>query len=358
MNTSTFVLVMFVLVATLVWLMPRLVFPTVPFGVRIPLARSQDPHIVMERNRYAWRVGVLAVLMLVLSVGSMLFSWAYGQAAALVVLVLGSWGIYYLSHRRLSAIKASEHWFAEGRQALAASAQPRWSWPDTSSWILLGGCGGVIVVTAALGLWRLSALYGEVRYAWPLSLGVWSVRADAFGVFLPVLLQLGATALLAVFAWMRQRGALPIDVEDPEGSQRFQRLNVQIVQGLILSLAAGLDGAFLIAALNAWGLPLIDAEASKLLILAPVVGWLILAPILLLALLGGSGQTSGSSGFVNRDDDSAWKLGSFYYNPNDPSLMVNKRFGIGRTLNFGHPLAWVIVAGLLIFIVLRILSRP
>lgn len=27
-----------------------------------------------------------------------------------------------------------------------------------------------------------------------------------------------------------------------------------------------------------------------------------------------------------------------YNNPNDPSLMVNKRFGIGWTINFGNPL--------------------
>lgn len=357
MNTSFLALILFVLVAALMGLMPRLVFPTVPFGVRIPLSRSQDPRVVAERKRYEWRVGVLGVVLLMVAIGSMWIGWPYGQAGALLALTLGGWALYYLSHRSLSQIKTREHWFSEGRQALVASAQPRWSWPDLPSWILLGVCGAVIVATASIGLWRLPDLSGELRYAWPLSLGVWSVSADVMGVFLPVILQLVATALLAAFAWIRQRGAQPIDVEDPEGSQRYQRLNVQIVQGLILSLAAGLDGAFLIAALNGWGVPLIDGEASKTLIVAPVVGWLILAPMLLLALQGGSGQASGNPGFLNRDDDSAWKLGSFYFNPHDPALMVNKRFGIGRTLNFGHPLAWVIVAGLLIFIVLRILAR-
>ena len=357
MNTSYILLIFFILVAALLWLMPRLVFPTLPFGVRIPLSRSQDPRVVTERGRYAWRVVAMATGLLVVSVGSLMFGWAYGQAGALLILVLGGWGLYYLSHRSLSELKTREQWFVEGRQALAASAQPRWTWPDTPSWILLGVCGGVIVLTAALGLWRLPAMAGELRYAWPLSLGVWSVRADAFGVLLPMILQLIATALLAAFAWMRQNGAQPIDVEDPEGSQRFLRLNIQVVQGLILSLAAGLDGALLIAALNGWGLAFVDTEASKLLIMAPVIGWLILAPILLLTLRGEPGQASARPGFLNRDDDSAWKLGSFYFNPNDPSLMVNKRFGIGRTLNFAHPLAWVVLAGLLLFIVLRMLSR-
>ena len=46
-----------------------------------------------------------------------------------------------------------------------------------------------------------------------------------------------------------------------------------------------------------------------------------------------------------------------YINRDDPALLVPKRFGIGRTLNFGHPLAWVIILALVVFIVTRILSR-
>lgn len=358
MNAPTLSLIFFVLVAALLWLMPRLVFPTVPFGVRIPLSRRQDPRVRVEHTRYAWRIGVLAVALLSVAIGSTIVGWSTGLPVALLGLVVGGWGLYYLSHRSLSEIKTRERWFAEGRPALVASAQPRWSWPDRPAWILLGVSCGVIVATAGVGIWRYPALSGELRYAWPLSLGTWTVRADVLGVFLPVLLQLVATALLVAFAWMRQSGAQPIDVEDPEGSQRWQRLNLQIVQGLILSLAGGLNGAFLVAAFKGWGLSFGDEETARALILAPLIGWLILAPVLLLALRGDARQTSGSPDFRNRDDDAAWKLGSFYFNRNDPALMVNKRFGIGRTLNFGHPLAWVVVAGLLLLIVFRILSRP
>jgi uncharacterized membrane protein len=46
--------------------------------------------------------------------------------------------------------------------------------------------------------------------------------------------------------------------------------------------------------------------------------------------------------------DRFWKAGLFYYNPGDPALMVPKRFGIGYTLNFAHPVAWILLGGLLI----------
>jgi uncharacterized membrane protein len=53
-----------------------------------------------------------------------------------------------------------------------------------------------------------------------------------------------------------------------------------------------------------------------------------------------------------RDDDRYWYAGFFYNNPDDPALFVPKRFGLGWTLNFGHPQArWIILGMLLIFLV-------
>jgi uncharacterized membrane protein len=42
------------------------------------------------------------------------------------------------------------------------------------------------------------------------------------------------------------------------------------------------------------------------------------------------------------DEDSHWKGGLFYFNRNDPSIFVEKRFGVGWTLNFGNPIGYLI----------------
>ncbi len=47
-------------------------------------------------------------------------------------------------------------------------------------------------------------------------------------------------------------------------------------------------------------------------------------------------------------DSRFWKAGLIYFNPSDCALMVPKRDGLGYTLNFGRPVAWVILAGILI----------
>jgi uncharacterized membrane protein len=50
----------------------------------------------------------------------------------------------------------------------------------------------------------------------------------------------------------------------------------------------------------------------------------------------------------DRTPDAAWKWGLFYYNPEDPAVIVEKRFGLGYTLNFGNRWSWVIMPALLL----------
>src|SRR5699024_1651964 len=50
---------------------------------------------------------------------------------------------------------------------------------------------------------------------------------------------------------------------------------------------------------------------------------------------------------IDRDDDRYWKLGQFYVNKNDPSIFIEKRFGVGCTINWAHPLSWVFIFGII-----------
>jgi uncharacterized membrane protein len=52
----------------------------------------------------------------------------------------------------------------------------------------------------------------------------------------------------------------------------------------------------------------------------------------------------------DRTPDECWKGGGlFYYNPDDPALWVEKRFGVGYTVNFARGGAWFLLGGLLLF---------
>lgn len=49
------------------------------------------------------------------------------------------------------------------------------------------------------------------------------------------------------------------------------------------------------------------------------------------------------------DEEKYWKLGVFYYNPEDPSIFVEKRFGIGSTINLARWQSWACITGLVLF---------
>ncbi|MFP4547765.1 MAG: DUF5808 domain-containing protein [Fidelibacterota bacterium] len=82
-----------------------------------------------------------------------------------------------------------------------------------------------------------------------------------------------------------------------------------------------------------------------------------LVSALMVLLLGQSGSqlkknhNQKQSDIDEVDDDVHWKGGLIYYNPEDPSLWVDKRMGIGWTLNFGNKRAWIFVAIVLSIII-------
>lgn len=56
-------------------------------------------------------------------------------------------------------------------------------------------------------------------------------------------------------------------------------------------------------------------------------------------------------------DDNHWKWGVFYFNPKNRSVFVPKRLGIGWTINFAHPVSWIITLIILGFVIVRVVSK-
>lgn len=62
-------------------------------------------------------------------------------------------------------------------------------------------------------------------------------------------------------------------------------------------------------------------------------------------------NTASHTSYSPENKESHWIWGSFYYNPNDPSLFVEKRYGIGWTINLGTLAGKVIMIITLLFII-------
>lgn len=91
---------------------------------------------------------------------------------------------------------------------------------------------------------------------------------------------------------------------------------------------------------------------------------IIIATILLGVKVGQGGsnlklnyKNDNKNNFINKDDDDHWILGNtIYYNKEDPSLFIEKRFGIGWTINAGRPLGLIIYISLILIIIVSIIA--
>ena len=97
---------------------------------------------------------------------------------------------------------------------------------------------------------------------------------------------------------------------------------------------------------------LIPAETMRVVIWTSVGLILLLVVAIGVPLIRMSMEATGGA---DATPDECWRLGTFYYNPSDPALMVEKRDGPGFTLNFGNRLAWALVALIVIITVAPIL---
>lgn len=58
--------------------------------------------------------------------------------------------------------------------------------------------------------------------------------------------------------------------------------------------------------------------------------------------------------YEDPEDERKWLGGILYYNPEDPSIFVEKRFGIGSTINMARWQSWMFIGGLAIFTIVII----
>jgi uncharacterized membrane protein len=145
------------------------------------------------------------------------------------------------------------------------------------------------------------------------------------------------------------------DAADPDESlardRRFRRLSSVFILGLGVFCLVLVPAVSNIGFLNGTK----DDPNSALVVLAPVFVFLLATIALLWWLMFRVGQGGSrlrapkdrkDETAVNYDDDRFWKLGLFYFNPDDPAVFVEKRFGLGWTTNFARPLVWLLILGL------------
>jgi uncharacterized membrane protein len=118
--------------------------------------------------------------------------------------------------------------------------------------------------------------------------------------------------------------------ENAEWTRRFRYANLRLLMAVLYVMSLMFAFFAVKPILEAQGV-LIPGWLPGLAPVAVIIGFTI--PIFRLSAEPGSGSDS--------TPDECWYWGQIYYNRNDPALMVERRFGVGYTFNFGNRLSWL-----------------
>ena len=341
------------MILLLCWFMPATMPETLPFGVRIPPSRSKEPVLLHARREY--QTGVLVIGLLVLAIGW--FSAAHyspimaGPGSIFATLILAGLN-YYAAHQRIARAKERGNWYQGLKQVVMTDTdlhthpiRPSLIWLVVS---IISLCAIIAVVII-----RYPALPAII----PIHFGLngepdrWASKTTS--VILQPLIATLMTAMMIILAYTLPNTRRQLDPSNPQ-QDRQRQTRIRKTLANILLITAGIINLtlFLTTLVTFQVLP--AREGTAMAFLATILP-LALAMLLLIRVAQQnrtSSQTTSERQVVARDDDRYWVGGIFYYNQDDPSLVVEKRFGIGWTINFGHPHAKIISAAFILIIIL------
>ncbi|MFF2845869.1 DUF1648 domain-containing protein [Streptomyces sp. NPDC058001] len=330
------------LVTAVACALPVLARPALPFGVRVPPAREDDPVVAGQRRVYARVVLALGVLA---AVGAVLAPsrHEWWTAAVPLALLAADSVAYGTAHARIRAAKERGNWYEGTRQGVTADTSLRTD-PVRLPWWWLAPAAAVTVATAVVGAVR----YGDLE----------STFTTAFA---PVFAQAAVVLLVPLTAAVVTRARPELDAARPASSARRYRVYLHGTVAALAATAACVTVTLLLLALRDWEL-WTSSRWTATLAYAPLA----VAALIWLTLEAKVGQAGHrlptvpdedpTSPLVQRDDDRHWHIGGFVYaNRTDPSIFVHQRAGgASWTMNLGHWAAWVVVGAVGVVVVVAL----
>ena len=333
MNTATIlVFIGLVAISALGHFLPQFTRPDVFFGVTVdPAFRTSDAarRILRDYRIALWCSSIAA--------GALI--WVLHRAGvAFLIYAIGACGAQVASHRR-----ALIHATTRSTTIEVDLSAPKEHIPGGILVALLP-----FVALIGLGLWavpHMDQLPDRLPVHWgfngPNRWVITSPRAIigllAMHAFVCLLLTASA---LGVLHWSRR-----ISVSGPSAAaeRQFRRRIILLM----------LTAEYFTIMPPAFSLLQAPALAMKLWSVALLVTVFAFVLSLMRAGQGGTRlMTVGGRPIGDRTADARWIGGLIYFNPTDPALLVEKRMGIGWTLNFGNPWSWVPLIALAIIVVI------
>ncbi|WP_338449704.1 DUF5808 domain-containing protein [Niallia oryzisoli] len=361
-------IVFFILILFLTCLesaIPYLVKRTVVFGVSIP-----DQHVTDDKlNRYkkTYTIFVASVSIAALAIFTFWYSTSspaeekmvlYGMAIQFGIMLL-SIALYFFYHGKTAQRKKAEKWGENVKRIKAADLSARVQ-DEMLPWYVFFL---PMIITIGVLIYTISK-YPVLPDQIPTHWGI-NGKPDAFTVKTPF----SAIQMLIILLVM-QVMMIAINLSTKRSGIKVSTTNTQATRARQLTLRkysswlTFITSVLLTMLFSFFQLSTIheDLAGDAVTFALPMVFlFLVLAGTIIFAVkVGTAGNNSAGAqpaeGVGDYDEDEYWKGGLFYFNKNDPSIFVEKRFGVGWTLNFANPIGYlIIIVPLIVILVLSFL---
>ncbi|GKU80556.1 DUF1648 domain-containing protein [Paenibacillus sp. L3-i20] len=365
MSNGMMLLLVFVLMVPITFIMtliPLLTRKIESFGVTIPEEAQNDSAIVKLKSQYLWLSGgvgvaITASLLWFSNKATDEFQWGMLLMGHVLGYILFTFVIYLKQHYLVKQLKAEKSWMTNSVQRVMINTKFRNAQLTVSYFWFIPH---VLLILATI-------LFGVLNYEQfpeqiPMKFGMdgevsRSVERSYMAVLWPALIQGFLLIIFIIVNFGISRSKQIVEASDPEGSiarnVKF-RLYWSVYIITIAFVMMVMFGFIEIGMLQGWGgnaVTTITLVASGVIVLYAIV----------LSIITGQGgsriKIDGASkpqSMPMGDQDQYWKLGQLYFNPQDPSIFVEKRFGVGWTMNFARPMGWIILLVPIVIITLLI----
>lgn len=344
----------FLYLATTSYLLPYVTPKSVQFGVRIPRLKESDPEVRAVKSRY---FKILLAGLPVILLGFLASSIYFGSTGfffiGLAVEMIYTHADYIFAFRFLHKYKISHEWY-DGIREFAGTVLPEYegvSRAITGAYFILPSLG-VIAIGFIIGAMDYSSIPALIPLKFFRNGTVMAFESKTlFSVFRFMFYQIGITGGFLLIGTALTRTRREIDVSRPYTTYEQQTRFKDFYRDALYSLSSMFGITFLLASIRVWDYPSIIIQGFYVVVPLILGAMVLVMSTYLVGQMGTRIRISGASGEDtgenNVDDDTEWKIGMFYFNPRDPSILIGRRFGIGWTINLGNPRSWIILVSLL-----------
>lgn len=332
------------LVAVIFVMMPSLLPKTLPLGVSIPADRVGEPVVRDSVRRYRLWVGVSWVACVALGVVLALTAPPAVSTLTLLLFTLVAWVVYLVARRPIQVAKRASGWYQGATVRLTASITdtPAHRAAVPVIWYIASAL--VVAATAVVGVAHYGQLPAQVVTHWGVTGPDAWAPTTVGSVFGPLIVALGVIILTFACALLARYAPARIPATDhPEVEIRGSVAARRLIQDLLGWLTLAIAIQITLTSLLGWFRPDSGPLAAWVSMGMAVVTLALIVVFVIQYRRALAPQEGAASTVSSPDTDTHWKAGSFYVNRDDPALFIPKRFGVGWSLNFGHPAAFIIL---------------